>query len=155
MKDHLAGSIAVIELLNHLISGYSQKPLEEFFRGLRREVSEDQEALRKLLHDLDAADSPVRNTAAFFSEKLDRVKLLLEDPTGGQLALLENLEALALGIEGKRALWRALGAVAEEVPPLLRNVDLKRLEERADEQRKRIEPHRIEAARDAFALVRW
>jgi hypothetical protein len=81
--------------------------------------------LQGLLHDLDAGGGALRNTTAFLSEKLARIKLLLEDPAGTQLAPLEKLEALALGIEGKRALWRALLAIAEI--PALRKVDLARL----------------------------
>ena len=104
MKDHFAGSVAAIELLNHLISSHRGKTHEQFFICLRDEVVEDQEVLRGLLQDLDAEGGALRNTTAFLSEKLARIKLLLENPTGGQLARLEKLEALALGIEGKRTL---------------------------------------------------
>jgi hypothetical protein len=149
MKDHFAGSVAAVELLNHLISSHRGKTHEQFFIRLRQEVGEDQEVLQGLLHDLDAGGGALRNTTAFLSEKLARIKLLLEDPAGTQLAPLEKLEALALGIEGKRALWRALLAVAEEIPAL-RKVDLARLDERADDQHKRVEARRIEAAREAF-----
>ena len=68
---------------------------------------------------------------------------------GDQLARLEKLEALALGIDGKGALWRSLQAVAEEIPAL-REVDLSSLNRRAEEQRQRVEKLRIEAAREAF-----
>ena len=47
------------------------------------------------------------------------------------------------------ARWRGLLAVAEEIPAL-RNVDLVRLDQRVDDQRKRVEVRRIEAAREAF-----
>jgi len=149
MKDHFAGSVAAMELLNHLISSHRGKTHEQFFVRLRQEVGEDQEVLRGLLHDLDAGGGALRNTTAFLGEKFARIKLLLEDPAGGQLARLEKLEALALGIEGKRALWRTLLAIAEEIPAL-RKVDLARLDQRADDQHKRVEARRIEAAREAF-----
>ena len=99
LKDHFAGSVAAIELLDHLISSHRGKTHEQFFIQLRQEVDEDQEVLSGLLHDLDADSGPVRNTTAFLSEKLTRVKLLLEDPSGGHLARLEKLEALALGMQ--------------------------------------------------------
>ena len=149
MKDHFAGSVAAVELLNHLISSHRGKTHEQFFVRMRDEVAEDQEVLRGLLHDLDAEGGALRNTTAFLSEKLARIKLLLENPTGGQLAQLEKLEALALGIEGKRTLWRTLLALAEEIPAL-RKVDFAKLDQRADDQRKRVEARRIEAAREAF-----
>src|SRR5580704_6444415 len=150
MKDHFAGSVAAVELLNHLILSHRGKTHEQFFIRLRQEVGEDQEVLQGLLHDLDAEGGALRNTTAFLSEKLARIKLLLEDPAGGQLARLEKLEALALGIEGKRTLWRTLLAVAEE-KPALHKVDFAGLDQRADDQRKRVEALRIEAALDAFA----
>ena len=150
MKDHFAGSVAAVELLDHLISFSRGKTHEPFLIQLRQEVAEDQEALRGLLHDLDSARGTLRDATAFVSEKLARIKLLLEDPSGGQLALLEKLETLALGIDGKRALWRSLLAVAEEIPAL-HNVDLVGLDQRAGDQRDRVEDLRVEAAREAFA----
>ena len=104
MKDHFAGSVAAVELLDHLVSSERGKTHEQFFIRLRQEVGEDQEVLSGVLHDLHADPGAVRNTTAFLSEKLARIKLMLEDPSGGQLARLEKLEALALGIDGKRAL---------------------------------------------------
>jgi hypothetical protein len=117
---------------------------------LREEIGEDQKVLQGLLHDLGTGGGAVRNATAFLSEKLARIKLPLEDPSGGQLARLEKLEALALGIEGKRALWHALIAIAEEIPAL-RKMDLARLDQRAEDQRGRVEIRRIEAVREALA----
>jgi hypothetical protein len=54
-------------------------------------------------------------------------------------------EAVALGIEGKRALWRALAAAAE-VSPAFQVADYERLTQRAEEQRQRVETVRLEAA---------
>jgi hypothetical protein len=52
MKDHFAGSVAALELLNHLISSHRGKTHERFFVRLRQEIGEDQEVLQALLHDL-------------------------------------------------------------------------------------------------------
>ena len=149
LKDHFAGSVAAVELLDHLISSNRGQTHEQFFIQLRQEVGEDQDVLSGLLRDLHADPGAVRNTTAFLSEKLARIKLLLEDPSGGQLARLEKLEALALGIDGKRALWRSLLAVAEI--PALQKVDFAKLDQRAEDQRKRVEDRRIEAARQALS----
>jgi hypothetical protein len=148
-RSHFAGSVAAVELLDHLISSNHGKIHEQFFIQLRQEVGEDQEVLRGLLDDLDSGSGALRNTTAFLSEKLARIKLLLEDPSGGQLARLEKLETLALGIDGKRAIWHSLFAAAEEIPAL-RKVDLARLVQRAGDQRNRVEDLRVEAAREAF-----
>jgi hypothetical protein len=149
MKDHHAGSVAALQLLDHLVSANIAKPHQTFFIALRREISEDQTALEKMLSDLHGSEGLMRDAVAFVGEKLSRVKLLLEDPSGSRLAYFEKLEALALGIEGKRALWHALDAVASEAPPL-QTVDFDHLNQRAEAQRQRVEAVRIQAARDAF-----
>jgi hypothetical protein len=47
----------------------------------------------------------------------------------------------------------SLLAVAEEIPAL-RKADLARMDQCADDQRKRVEIRRIEAAREAFAIIK-
>jgi hypothetical protein len=149
LKDHFAGSVAAIELLDHLISSHRGEPYEEFFIQLRQEIGEDQDVLDGILRLFETGSGAARNATAFMGEKLTRIKLLIEDPSGGQLARLEKLEVLALGIDGKRALWRSLLAVAENIPAL-RSVALTKLEKRAEDQRTRVEELRVEAAREAF-----
>jgi hypothetical protein len=63
--------------------------------------------------------------------------------------LFESLEALSLGIEGKKSLWVALSAAAE-VSPELRIADYERLKKRAEEQRNRVEAKRLEVAKAAL-----
>ena len=65
MKDHFAGSVAAVELLNHLVSSHRGKTHEQFFIQLREEIAEDQEVLQGLLHDLDAAGGAARNRQLF------------------------------------------------------------------------------------------
>jgi hypothetical protein len=49
LKGHFAGSVAAVELLNHLISSHRGKRHEQFFVRFREEVMEDQEVLQRLL----------------------------------------------------------------------------------------------------------
>ena len=62
------------------------------------------------------------------------------------LRLLQTLESLALGITGKRLLWRALHAVRQS-SPALQQMDFEYLEKRAIEQSNRVEIKRLETAR--------
>ena len=78
------------------------------------------------------------------------IKLRLNDWAGGEFRLFEALEALSLGIEGKRCLWVALAGAAEQ-SPALRLLDYAHLAARAQEQRTRVEAKRLETA--AAALV--
>jgi hypothetical protein len=49
LKDHLAGSVAALELVNHLIETYKGEPFEAFFQNLRDEIDADQETLQDLI----------------------------------------------------------------------------------------------------------
>jgi hypothetical protein len=53
---------------------------------------------------LGVPTSAPRRAAAWLAEKLTELKLRLDDPSGGALRLMETLEAVSVGIEGKRLL---------------------------------------------------
>jgi len=149
LNDHLAGSITALELLEYLESTQSGTPLEPVFAELRQNITEDRKELKMLMNRLEISESVSRKAAAWLSEKASEFKLRLDDPAGGALRLLEALEVLALGIEGKRSLWLSLATVAERMSAL-QSVDYKRLIERAEEQRQRVEEIRLEAAKVAL-----
>jgi hypothetical protein len=149
LNDHLAGSVAALELLDHLADLHPDPDRKRFFTGLRAEVEEDQKVLQLLLEKVGGKESTVRKAAAWLTEKIGQAKLQLDDLGDGQLRALEAIEALGLGIQGKLALWRALAAVADRVPQL-HGVDLGRLEQRAVQQHERVEARRIQTARVAL-----
>ena len=147
LNDHLAGSVAALELLDRLVAACEGKPLERFFRDLRADIHEDQEKLTELIAKLGADESAIRKASAWFVEKLSRPKIDLDDES--TVGLFLALEALVLGITGKRSLWRALQAASRTVPELAR-VDYSGLEKRAIEQCERVEARRLEMARAVF-----
>jgi hypothetical protein len=148
LNDHLAGSLAAVELLGHMIRLERGQQWEQALTEIRAEVEEDRTVLQTLLHEVGGKESQVRKAAAWITEKLGRAKLKLDDTGRGELQMLESLEALALGIQGKAALWRALANPG--VPG--KRVDYARLEQRAVKQFQRVEALRLEAARAALSL---
>lgn len=150
LNDHLAGSVVALELMEHLEAVHAGTPLESFFAELRAEVTADRHELEGVMEKLHIAESRARKAAAWLTEKVTEIKLRLDDPAGGALRLMESLEALSLGIEGKQTMWRALAAVAEEAD-WLHVVDYEPLIRRAGEQRGRVETERLKAAKAAFA----
>jgi hypothetical protein len=150
LNDHLAGSVAAVEMLGHLAELRRGTEQEGLFLELRTEVEQDQTVLRQMLGALGEKESRTRKAAAWITEKLGRVKLRLDDPGDGELQVLEALETLGLGIQGKLALWRSLVAVAD-LNPQLRVLDFGRLEQRALAQYQRVESERVRAARIALA----
>jgi hypothetical protein len=150
LNDHLAGAVAAIELIEHLERAYDGDELGEWFGSLRADIEADRDVLRELMDGVGASPSPARVAVAWLSEKVARAKLRLDDPAGGALRLLEALDAIGSGIEGKRSLWLALDAATEAVPAL-RGPDYARLGRRALEQQARVDAVRRAAARAAFA----
>ena len=149
LNDHLAGSVGALELLDRLIETYEGKPLANFFQKFRADIHQDQEQLRELIQKLGVQESAVRKAGAWIAEKLSRAKIELSESANGEAGLFLALEALVLGITGKRSLWRALQAASRTVPQLAR-LDYAGLEKRAIEQCERVEAKRLETARTAF-----
>lgn len=148
LNDHLAGSVAAVELLEHLIKSHECTPRQKFFETLHADVTADQEVLRELLQRI-SGESTIRKAGGWIAEKIGRLKIKASGENPGELGFLEALEALVLGITGKQLLWRALNASLGGAA-LLRGTDLQKLAERASEQLERVEALRLEAARAAF-----
>jgi hypothetical protein len=152
LNDHLAGSVVALELLDHLEETNSDNSLGEFFKQLRADIAADRDELERLMEALHISQSRTRKASAWVAEKMTELKLRLDDSQSGPLFLFESLEALSLGIEGKRSLWVALISAAEK-SPALRIVDYERLKQRAEEQRARVEKVRVEAATAALSYT--
>jgi hypothetical protein len=146
LNDHLAGSVVAVELLDHLIEQHSEDRFGKFFNDLRNDIRADQEELRDLIGKIGGKESALRKAAGWVSEKFGRVKIGDADDSAQRL---QALEGLALGITGKKLLWRSLGAVASNFPAL-QGTDFGKLEKRAQEQFERVENLRLETAREAF-----
>jgi hypothetical protein len=153
LNDHLAGSVVAVELLEHLEAAHKGMPMESFAAQLRTDIEADRRTLKALMDRLGVAESPTRRASAWLAEKVTELKLVVDDPADGELRLFESLEALSLGIEGKRALWLALSSAAE-VEPELRAADYGRLVRSAEEQRSRVEAVRLEVAKRALKAER-
>ena len=149
LNDHLAGSVVALELLEHLEAAHSEDSLSNFFRALRADIASDRDELEQLMKELNIEQSRTRKALAWLTEKFTELKLRFDDPKAGALLLFESLEALSLGIEGKRSLWITLAATSETTPSL-RIADYDRLQQRAQEQRDRVEELRIKTALKAL-----
>ena len=112
LNDHLAGSEAGLQLIARLAEGYPNTEFAQGMTALHAEITQDQQALQRLLEQVAGGGSTIKQVAGWVAEKLTRLKLGLT--TAEPLALFEALEALSLGILGKRALWRALSVIAAD-----------------------------------------
>lgn len=149
LNDHLAGSAAALDLLEHLGEA-EDDDFRRFCKSIRAEVESDQGVLRNLIDDLGAEQGPIKKAAARIMEKAAWAKFALSGHSKNGLGRLEALEGLTLGITGKKALWVVLANV-DHLAPSLRKIDFARLISRAENQIERIEKERLTAARAAFS----
>ena len=148
LNDHLAGSVGAIEMVERAITENAGNLLGRRLEEILKEIKKDQAVLQDLIARVGSKENPLKKAGAWLVEKAGRMKLGGTDEPG-QLARLEVLETLAMGMQGRRALWRALRVVATK-HPTLRDLDLDLLERRAVEQHDRVEEWRLEAAREVL-----
>ena len=149
LNDHLAGSTVGRELARRAASSNRGSDYGHFLERLATEVDEDRATLIAIMRALGASIDQVKVIGGWAAEKVGRLKpdgrLLSYSP----LSRLIELEALALGVRGKLALWVALELLAPERPELGR-FELSYLIARAERQLDELETHRLQAAAEAF-----
>jgi hypothetical protein len=150
LQDHLAGSMAGHELAKHCAAGNRGTPLGNELEKIAGEIGEDRELLQQLASKLGFGEDPVKSAMAWIAEKAGRLKPNGKLVGGSPLSGLLELEGLAAGIQAKRCLWQALAAL-EDPDPAISALPLDDLINSAEDQQRRIESHRLEAARRAFA----
>ena len=150
LNDHLAGATAGLELARRSRTANRGNRYGDYLDALAGEIERDRDTLLEVMRRLDIGVDHAKQVVAWLAEKLGRLK-----PNGrvvgySPLSRLVELELLALGVEGKRALWRSLDrAVGED--PRLAGIDFAELGRRAQAQRRQLEGRRLRAAGEAFA----
>jgi hypothetical protein len=153
LQDHLAGATFGLELVQRCQRNNEGSELAEPLAKLIAEIADDRRTLQAIMRDVGAEASRTKVAAGWTLEKVRRLK-----PNGRlfeytPLARLVELESLAIGISGKKAMWRALKDVASEDQRLTRH-DFSALAGRADDQLSRVEALRLDAVRIAFSPTR-
>jgi hypothetical protein len=138
-----------LELLEQLIDQRAGTPEAPELTRLHGEIAADRQTLEALMAELGITTNVPQQASAWLTEKLSELKLRLDDPSGQTLWRLESLEALTLGLAGKKALWQSLVVAAESAPDL-GGRDYAHLIKCAEEQFEIAERLRLEAARDAL-----
>lgn len=151
LNDHLAGSAAALQLVERARSRDPESELGYVLEALRGEIEEDQAVLDGVLASVGGTANPAKRAGALGVEVLANLRTSLPVVGAGssEAVRLEELEVLSLGIEGKRLLWKALGALSGG-DGRLDGFDFSELERRAEGQRQRLERFRLQLAAAAF-----
>jgi hypothetical protein len=152
MNDQLALGIGWRELARRAQRNNAGTPLGDALAGVADGIAEDVDTFERMMAAVGVARSPVKGPLAIAGERAARLKLNGRITSYSPLSRFLELDILTIGIGGKPQLWstlRDLAGLGERLP----DVDFDELIRRARAQHDAIEPFRVEAGREAFAVV--
>jgi hypothetical protein len=152
LNDHLAGAMIGRDLADHLRSENQGTPLGGLMGQLAVQIEEDRQTLIALMEHLDSSKNPVKQAGAWVAEKVSRLKFAGVSSGEPELGTFMALESLALGVQGKLGLWKALKQVTDQHPGLA-SVNLDELIDRAEAQYDLLERERLAAGARALGSV--
>ena len=150
LEDHHAGSVVGVELAKRCLTNNQGSPLGEFLRGFIRELEENQTFLEEVMAGVGAAPHRFKDSAAWVTEKLGRLKLNGQITGYSDLSRVVELEGLCVGLAGQLSLWKNLSYVSG-IDATLATTDFGQLEKNTESLLEQVTEHRLEAARRAFA----
>ena len=148
LNDHLAGATVGRELSKRLRASNASTKFGPFLTELAREIDEDRDSLIEVMRRVEIGHDRVKQGLALAGERAGRLKLNGRLRGYSPLSRVVELEALSVGVYGKRACWRTV-TIAAGGDTRLQGLDLEGLIERADRQLEELEDHR----RQAVALL--
>ena len=137
LRDHLSGADMALRVVHRAGSTHTGADAT-LFRRLAKEFEEDHAVVRALLNRLGASGRSIKRAAGYASGAV------LSATAGGEpgdLSLLRTLEGLAIGVQGKRCLWRALQSLSAP-PQMVEGMNFTDLEAKAVRQWEAIEERR-------------
>jgi hypothetical protein len=143
LNDHFAGATGAIELIRRAERQYDGE-LGDFFARVGAEIEEDRRTLEAIMSRNEVTHQRGKHLATWLVEKLGRLKFNGALVRRSPLTPFVELETLAVVIQGKLALWRALQAAP---PDPATAAQLEYLVERAERQFDEVDQRRIEVAR--------
>jgi hypothetical protein len=105
LREHLTGADAAIQVVERLRLTHAGSQEGRLFASLFDEFREERAVIRLLLEQVEGAPLPVKRPAAAAS---GAAPVSAADGERGDLSLFRTLEGLAIGVQSKRCLWRAL-----------------------------------------------
>jgi hypothetical protein len=137
LNDQLFQQTVALELCRRAQRADPEGDLGAFLAALATELAVDREELLRTMTRRGVRPSRGRVAGARLAERLGRLKPNGHLTSPSPLSRLVELDGLATLLEAKRGFWLALGEDEE----------LRALADRARDQRGRLEPHRLAAAR--------
>lgn len=147
LREHIAASHAAEDLSGRLIDGSEDPQVDEFLRRFVEEIQEERAHVAGLLESIEDDRGVVRKGIDVATGIAGKAERLVNLAPPGQVA---ELEALAIGIWGKRLLWGTVKKLAE-IDERFSAVPTDALIDRAEQQEREMLRLRQEAIIPSFA----
>ena len=108
LRDHLTGADTAIQIVQGLSNAYRGDPEGALFESLYQQFREDRGVVEGILAELGYTSRSVKRLAG---RATGSALGTVAGGAPGDLSLFRMLEALAIGVQGKRCLWRAAQAL--------------------------------------------
>jgi hypothetical protein len=111
LREHLSGSDTAILVLERVRGSHAGTKEGSLFASLYEQIQRERDLLRTLLAELGESSRSTKRVAAKVTGSL------LSAVAGGKrgdLSLFRTLEGLAIGVQGKRCMWRALQSLNQQ-----------------------------------------
>lgn len=144
LNGHLAGETLGLALATRASLQQEGTPLGSFLKLLSWELEEDRESLTGLMAELGVRRKRVGVILARMAQRIGHLGLTGSSP----LSALADLESLALRINDKREMWRALRAGVGDRED---GIDFDDLIRRAELQAEALKRRRLAVAADALS----
>jgi hypothetical protein len=146
LREHLADAHAATTVVDQLRATHAGMAEGALAARLHDEFQDEQAVLTAVLADCGGSPRPLKRAAGDAADA--RVRGVADGSPGGR-SLFRTLEALAIGVQGKRCLWRALQVLPGAPAPQGRSFVA--LEAQALDQWDAIDRWRRSLAVDTFA----
>lgn len=147
VHDHLAGAVGAIDMLERLRDDHDGDRLSRFAGDLLAEIEQDRSVLRELAEKIGGDQDLVKESGAWLASKTSELKIGRD--AAGNFGSFQALEMLALGIQGKLALWQTFAAIGDQ-DRRLDGFDFRKLARRAESQHRAVERWRMVLAQSVF-----
>lgn len=149
MNDQLAAGVVWRELMWRAQRNNAGTPLGDALAEVARITTEDVATFRVMMRRLGFSENRAKVALAIAAERMGRLKLNGHLRTYSPLSRFEELDAILIGVEGKKILWKNLGEHAD-LRERLADFDFDALQARAQSQIDTLLQFHAGAARDAL-----
>jgi len=151
LNDHLAGSVAALELIGRLATAHTRTPIGDTMLGFQKSLEQEQDVVRALIAAQGESESKFAMSMAWIGEKVSRLKIGPGGDDESGLMLFEALEVLSVCFWGRRSLWRTLEHLEGHTPGVT-GLNGRALAENAEAQIAVLERLRLDASIGALML---